>query len=1110
MKSLLLVCLLAGLPFVSLCAELRINEFLAANSESLTTADGGVEDWIEIYNSGPESVDLEGYYLTDDEGFTPEDPETFWQFPQVDLAADGYLIVFASGATESVGDELHASFKLNSDGERLALIAQDGLTIVTDFTPTFPDQRRNISYGYRDDGTLQYADPPTPGAKNRNGVTGFVEDLTFSVKHGFHDAPFMLELTTATEGAEIVYTLDDREAGSGTIFTGPVGDPYTEPIEITQTTIVRAVAKKTGMEDSVLRTQSYIFLDDVLGQPDQPEGFPEKWGSRNPDYGMDPDVVGPIYSNEEVKAALRSVPSISLVTENDNLFARDGIYTNSQSKDLVNDGILDKWERPVSVELFGFPHGQTVQANAGIRMQGNASRSPNRVKHNMRVIFRSDYGPGKLNFRLFEDSEVSRFNSINLRSSNGDSWIHPGVRVRAQYIRDQWHREVQRRMSMPNQSQIYAHVYINGLYWGMYHVFERFEASLLSEHFDGDEEDWDALQDTPAFQDIVVNGDDVAFRKTHELAKKDLTVEENYDELLQYVDVDNQIDYLLINFYSGNQDWDHKNMRYARRRVPLENGAVGNGWTYFAWDSERAGFNGLSNQSLTQDTTAKRTALGPSLLNSEMHENPDYHLRFADRVVKHFFNGGELTPEGAAKSWNDLADLVYEPLIAESARWGDLHVSTPETREGNWQTQLDKENESWFPARTNILLDQLADRDFIPSRMTFPEFQPFGGTIIAGIPVTMKVFNATIFNPVIGDIYYTVDGTDPRLPDGSLHPQAVVYDRTELPVISHSLIMKARVYDSAGGEWSPIAEAFFHLAELPTSDSLSISELHYAPTPATAEEEAAGFATPDFEFLELTNISDKTIDLSGVHFSDGVDVTIEDERKATLSPNAFAIIAANEAAFQLRYPAVATKNLIGEFADASNLDNNGERLTIRDRNGVLLHTVTYNDKAPWPSWDPSEGRSLTYVGGAGASIAHPGNWTSGPTGGSPGAADQSTPSGEGLVEWLTARSLTGSLDPVGPDDQPALLYYAFGIDDFSNAAAITASISEMEMGNALTYTRRLGLDGIDWVLESSSDLKEWLPETAEPQVIGSSPGMERASISLPGESAYWRLRVSVR
>ena len=155
MKSLLLVCLLAGLPFVSLCAELRINEFLAANSESLTTADGAVEDWIEIYNSGPESVDLEGYYLTDDEGFTPEDPETFWQFPQIDLAADGYLIVFASGATESVGDELHASFKLNSDGERLALIAQDGLTIVTDFTPTFPDQRRDISYGYRDDGTLR-------------------------------------------------------------------------------------------------------------------------------------------------------------------------------------------------------------------------------------------------------------------------------------------------------------------------------------------------------------------------------------------------------------------------------------------------------------------------------------------------------------------------------------------------------------------------------------------------------------------------------------------------------------------------------------------------------------------------------------------------------------------------------------------------------------------------------------------------------------------------------------------------------------------------------------------------------------------------------------------
>ncbi|MDB4491435.1 lamin tail domain-containing protein [bacterium] len=1110
MKSLPLAFLLAVVPVASLVAELRINEFLAANAQGLTTVAGALEDWIEIYNSGPESIDLEGYYLTDEAAFTPDDPTTFWRVPQVDLAADSYLIVFASGASESVGAELHANFKLSSDGERLALIAPDGLTILTDFTPVFPDQRRDVSYGYRIDGSLQYSDAPTPGAKNRNGVTGFVEDVTFSVKHGFYDAPFMLDLDTATEGAEIIYTLDDREAGSGTIFTGPIGETYSEPIEITKTTIVRALAKKTGMENSVLRTRTYVFLDDILNQSDQPEGFPEKWGARNPDYEMDPEIVGATYTHEEMKAALRSVPSISLVTKNDNLFAKDGIYTNSQAKDLINDGIEDKWERPVSVEFFGFPHGQTIQANAGIRIQGNASRNPNRVKHNMRVIFRADYGPGKIKFRLFEDSEVGRFNSINLRSSNGDSWINPGVRVRAQYIRDQWHREVQRRMSMPNQSQIYAHLYINGLYWGMYHVFERFEASLLSEHFGGDEDDWDALQDTPAFQDIVVNGDDVAFRKTHQLAKRDLTVQENYDELLEYVNVDNQIDYLLINFYSGNQDWDHKNMRYARRRVLVEGGAIGNGWTYFAWDSERAGFNGLNMQNLTQDTTGKKTALGPSLLNAEMHENPDYHLRFADRVVKHCYNGGELTPEGAAKSWNDLAALVYEPLLGESARWGDLHVRTPEIREGNWQTQLDRENESWFPNRTEIFLAQLARRDFIPSKLSFPQFEPFGGMIEAGSPVTMKVFNSTIFNPVNGDIYYTLSGEDPRLPDGSLRPEATKYVAADPPVVDHSLTMMARVYDSADGDWSPLAEAFFHLAEFPTSAAVIISEVHYQPVPATAEEEGAGFTTPDFEFLELTNVSNKAIDLSGVQITNGVDVTIEDEMKATLSPKAFAIIVANQAAFQLRYPDIPAEMIVGEFVDDSNLDNNGERLTISDRNGVLLHTVSYDDNAPWPSWEASEGRSLSYVGDAGPSIGHPLNWTSGPAGGTPGAANQSVPSGESLAEWLDTHGFTDAFVPVGPGRQPALLYYVFGVDEFDKASPVAAEITERESGFALTYTRRLGLDGIEWVVESSNDLREWLPELVEPQVIGTALGSETVSAPLPGAATYWRLRVSVR
>lgn len=1106
----------------SLAAEVRLNEFLASNQQDPEDTEAPTleetADWIEVYNAGTETIDLEGYYLTDSAAFSPTASETFWRFPAVSIEPEGYLLVFATGEEAPMPGALQANFRVSRSGERLGLIAPDGTTVLTDFSPTFPEQEPNVSYGLNRNGEWVYMLEPTPGERNNDGVSGFVEEVTFSVKHGFHDAPIALELTTGTEEAEIWYTLSDLEPDEGSLFFPPTGERYTEPIVIDKTTVVRAVARKPRLQESVIRTQTYLFLDDVLHQPDLPEGFPERWGSRPSDYEMDPDVVGDIYSEEEVKAALLSAPTISLVTENDNLFdGRTGIYANSQAKDLVNDGIFDQWERPVSIEMFGFPHGQTIQANAGIRMQGNASRSPNRVKHNMRVIFRAHYGPGKLDFRMFEDSEVTTFNSINLRSNNGDSWIHPGVRVRAQYIRDQWHREVQRRMGQPNQSQIYAHVYINGLYWGMYHVFERFEASLLAEHFGGDEDDWDALQDTPAFQDIVVNGSDEAYEYTHELAQEDLSVQENYDALLEYVDVDNLIDYLLINFYSGNQDWDHKNMRYGRRRTPVE-GAVGNGWMFFAWDSERAGLNGLNTQSLFMDNTTKRTNLGPTALNAAMHDHPDYHLRFADRVVKHLFNGGELTPEGAADSWNDLADVVYEPLIGESARWGDLHASTPETREGNWQRQLDRENEEWFPERTEVLLDQLADRQFIPRRISFPQFQPFGGVVEEGAKVTMRIFNDTIFNPIQGDIHYTLNGEDPRLPDASLHPEAIPYDPAAPPVISRTTEMKGRVYDPNGG-WSPLAETVFMLGERPTRESLVISEIHYAPGEPSESEAEVGFEAAAFEFVEMTNVSAVPLDLSGLQFTRGVTARVAEERKALLAPGEYALIVADETAFALRYPDVDSQRVIGEFTEETRLDNNGERLSLRDRQGLLLHTVRYNDRTPWPEWENEAGHSLGFVGGTDISlVASPEAWVREKVGGSPGSAPVTggdgggEPVGGGLSDWLASHGIVDPLKaPTLKSEAPALLYYALGVDDFEGGADLGLTLREDEGGRWLRHGQRQGADDLRVQLQSSDDLKVWVASDESGEVVESRGMREVVEYRLsPDGPRYWRLSVSVR
>ena len=123
--------------------SLLITEFLASNEDVLYDEDGQNEDWIEIYNPTDAAVDLDGWYLTDN-----RDDLDKWQFPAVTIGGGDYRVVFASDKNRRDPDgELHTNFKLDPDGEYLALVMPDGETVVHDYAPEFPEQVRNSSYG---------------------------------------------------------------------------------------------------------------------------------------------------------------------------------------------------------------------------------------------------------------------------------------------------------------------------------------------------------------------------------------------------------------------------------------------------------------------------------------------------------------------------------------------------------------------------------------------------------------------------------------------------------------------------------------------------------------------------------------------------------------------------------------------------------------------------------------------------------------------------------------------------------------------------------------------------------------------------------------------------
>ena len=161
--------------------DVEISEFLAINDGGLADEDGMRPDWIEIHNAGPATVDLGGWHLTDDALNLSK-----WTFPATNLAAGGYLVVFASDKNRAVaGLPLHANFKLDEMGEYLALVAPDGATIASQFAPAYPRQRVNISAG--PSGPVDVAEPvpvnspvlwhvPTNGAPGASWIQPAFDD----------------------------------------------------------------------------------------------------------------------------------------------------------------------------------------------------------------------------------------------------------------------------------------------------------------------------------------------------------------------------------------------------------------------------------------------------------------------------------------------------------------------------------------------------------------------------------------------------------------------------------------------------------------------------------------------------------------------------------------------------------------------------------------------------------------------------------------------------------------------------------------------------------------------------------------------------------------------
>lgn len=820
------------------------------------------------------------------------------------------------------------------------VLAIQGLNVAAN-DPDFsvvPDLQGEVSSSY----SLRYFSPATPGQKNGTSYLGLVDEPNVSVSRGFYDIPFTVAITSATAGATVYYTTD------GSIPSPANGASYLSPVAINGTTLLRAAAFLSGYVPSDSITHTYIFLSQILQQPANPPGYPTTWqGSYPADYGMDPGVTFDPNYGTTITNDLRSIPTLSIVSDFNSLWnSSTGICV-----DATQTG--DFWQRPASIEMFEGNNTSDFQINCGVQMQGNAGRDNVRTpKHSFRFDFSSAFGPGKLDYDLFPGSGLSTFDAFVLRSAWSDNWAtrysdtavipgttNIGLRYRpeeALNLRDVWVKDSHRAMGWVAARSDFVHVYVNGLYWGVYNDSEHMDANFVSTHFGGKSADWDLLVggDT-TFVAEAAFGSLTDWSAMMSLVNAGITNEASYQAVGQLVDIDSLIDYMMVHIFAEVEDWPQHNWYAAHRHAA--NGLPATKWIFLTWD-----------QDISLDQLVRRNRIdvnnteSPGRIYSQLRAWPEFRREFGDRIQKHLFNGGALTPSNNIARMMARAARIDRAIVGDSARWGDARkfpiganpgTGVTFTRDEWWVPELQKLYTNYFVTLTETNVARFRAGNLYPT-LGAPDLNQFGGNIPAGFSLVMTHTNAT------GIIYFTTDRSDPRVyGSGTIAPSAQAY---ATPVeINQPTIVRARVRD--GTNWSALVEATFTTPA--DYNKLAVTEIMYNPPGL------GSIPGSMLEFLELKNVGTNVLNLSDLTFTAGITFTFTNG--TFLGPGQFFVLARDADAFATKYPGITINGIY-----SGQLDNSGETITLSFPTGGNVFSVTYKDRAPWPVAPDGQGFSL--------------------------------------------------------------------------------------------------------------------------------------------------------
>jgi len=803
---------------------------------------------------------------------------------------------------------LHTNFKISSTGETL-LLSEPERAIVD--IVQLEDIPVDVSRGRQPDGSSNWYlfYNPTPGDSNvTQGYLEVAEEPYFSQPGGFYTGTVVVELNTESPVATIRYSLEGSEPNE-------LSNVYSEPISITSTTVVRAKSFAPNLIPSKTITHTYFI-------------------------------------NAET-----DLPVFSLSTTPANFFdIEDGIYTLGNNYQTSNPyygaNFWQDWERPIHVEFFESDGTCGLSFDGGVKIVGGWSRA--NPQKPLAIFARNEYGTGEINYQLFPDRPFNEFQAFILRNG-GNDWGRT-------FFSDGMMQGLVEDIDLDIMAFRPCLVYINGEYWGILNLREKQNEHYIAMYHKVDPDSIDLLE----FNASPIHGDAQHYHKLVDfISNNDLSQAANYEYVKTLIDIDNFIDYNVVQIYFDNRDWPGNNIKYWRPRTTdgkwrwlvydvdwgFGVNAYGRGGNQYGYD-----YNTLEYATSPQPTPNHHanppwsTLLLRRLLENDQFKN-DFINRFAD-----YFNT-IFQPEVVIDKILEIQNLIEPEILHHISKWSQSYPLW--SRHSLWWNDVNR----WY-SFIQIMVDFAYNRVPYMRGHIIRKFK-LGGVAEITLNVSpkaggsIKVSTIVIENfPWQGNYFMNIPITVTAIP----HSNYKFSRWTGLNSSnSDSIIIELTGKASLTAVFEPKAG---------NSESVVINEINYNSNTSFDPE----------DWIELYNNSGTSIDIVGWQLKDSDDNNIYYiPNNIVLNLQEYLVLCRDTSSFKTYFPNVS--NIIGNFDFG--LNSNGESIRLYNGTNMIIDSLKYSNRHPWPLMPDGGGPTLA-LKNPDMDNALPVSWTASKNHGTPG------------------------------------------------------------------------------------------------------------------------------